>query len=84
MDLRASKHFRFSVSIGCQGISSATVDIRVTMGSYRALVLFLNSLQTRMMSFFVSSESTLMHRNRYIRGTKRQVLRTATATYVKI
>ena len=46
-------------------MSSATVDIIVTMGSYRAFVRFLNSLRTRMKSFFVSSESTLMHRNRY-------------------
>ena len=46
-------------------MSSATVDIIVTMGNYRALVRFLNSLRTRMKSFFVSSESTLMHRNRY-------------------
>ena len=61
MDLRASKDLRFSVST----VSTATVDVIVTMGSYRALVRFLNSLRTRMKSFFVSSESTLMHRNRY-------------------
>ena len=45
---------------------SATVDIIATMGSYRGLVHFLNRLRTRMKSFFASSESASMHRNRYI------------------
>ena len=38
----------FFLSLGCQGISSSTVDLIVTMRSYRALVRFLNSLRTRM------------------------------------
>ena len=37
VDLGASEDLRFSV-LECQGISSATVDIIVTMGSYRALL----------------------------------------------
>ena len=52
VDLRASGDLRFSVS-RCQGMSSATVDIIVTMGSYRALVYFLNSLRTHMKSCFL-------------------------------
>ena len=40
----------FFLSLDCQGIVSATVDILVTMGSYRALVHFLNSIRTRMKS----------------------------------
>ena len=41
------------LSLGCQGISSATVDIIVTLGSYRAPFHFLNSLRTCMKSFFL-------------------------------
>ena len=54
MDLRAGADCIF-LSLGCQGISSATVDLIVTMGSYRALFHFLNSLQTCMKSFLASS-----------------------------
>ena len=64
MDLRASEDLRFSVS-KVSRISSATVDIIVTRGSNGALVHFLNSLRTRMKSFFALSESTSMHRNKY-------------------
>ena len=45
-------------------MSCAAVVLIVTMGSYGALVRFLNSLQTNMYSF-ASSVSASMHRNRY-------------------
>ena len=58
MDLRASTNLRFFLSLGCQVVSSPAVDIIVTMGSYRALVHFLNSLRTSMKLVFASSESS--------------------------
>ena len=53
MDLRASGDLCFSVSKVSRDIKHYSRYHRlVTMGSYRAIVHFLNSLQTHMKSFF--------------------------------
>ena len=51
---------------GVKGCHCTAVIIIVTMGSYGALVCFINSLQTRMYLFFVSFEIVSMHHNRYV------------------
>ena len=64
MDLRASIRLAcFCVCLGCQAVLSPAFNIIVTMGSYRGLVHFLNSLRTRMNLAFASSESS--HSDKY-------------------